>query len=107
MTIIPETITPKQLAEQTGWSERFVRETARGLNACLGRGRGMRLTRDDVLKIMEAKRCRSQSKSAGTRTTIAGQLPAGDYADLRAQLTKPARKELRPKEKTTSGNVTS
>jgi hypothetical protein len=56
MGIIPETVTPKELADATGWGERFVRETARALGACLGSGRGMRLTHDDVLKIMEAKR---------------------------------------------------
>ncbi len=105
--IIPETITPKELADQTGWSERSVREMARALNACLGRNRGMRLTREDVQKIMEAKRCPSRSASAGTRITTAGRLPDGDYEALRAQRTKPGRKELRPRQKPKSGNVVS
>jgi hypothetical protein len=110
MSIIPETVTPKQLAAETGWSERYVRTTARALNACLGRGRGMRLTRDDVHKIMEAKRC-PISESTGARAArsgaIAGQLPAGDYEVLRAQRTKSERRELRPRKKSSSGNVIS
>ena len=54
--VIPETVTPKELADATGWSERWVRQTARALNACIGRARGMRLTEQDVIRIMEAKR---------------------------------------------------
>lgn len=64
MSIIPPTVSPKELADATGWSERFVRETARALNACLGTGRGMRLTEADVKAIMEAKRCPSRSSGA-------------------------------------------
>ncbi len=56
MKVIPETVTPKDLADATGWSERWVRQTARALGACLGRARGMRLTEADVKTIMEAKR---------------------------------------------------
>src|SRR5882724_8943362 len=72
MSIIPETVSPKELAERLGWSEKFVRETAISLNACLGRGRCMRLTQADVVKIMEARRCPSRSTS-GTGSTIAGE----------------------------------
>jgi hypothetical protein len=105
--IIPETVSPRELADQTGWSERLVRETARSLDACLGRGRGMRLTHEDVVRIMEARRCPSKSRSVATRTTTAGRLPDGDYEALRAQRTKPARKELQPREKPKNGNVIS
>ena len=82
--IIPSTITPKDLAEETGWSERFIREKARALNACLGRNRGMRLTQEDVLKIMEARRCPSRSKSAAKYTTTQVRLPyaKGEKAGL-------------------------
>lgn len=103
--IIPETITPKELAEQIGWSERRVREMARALNACLGRNRGMRLTHEDVLAIMEARRCPSRSTSAARRTTIQGRLPEGDYEKLLALRTKPERKELRPRQKDPCGKV--
>lgn len=106
-SIIPATITPRELAAETGWSERYIRETARALSACLGRGRGMRLTQDDVLRIMEARRCPSRSRSAAKHTTTAGQLPEGDYAALLARRTRPARRELRPREKPKNGNVIS
>src|SRR5262245_9856907 len=53
--IIPETVSPRELAESTGWSERSIRDAARALGACLGTGRNMRLTEADVKAIMEAK----------------------------------------------------
>jgi hypothetical protein len=68
----------------------------------------MRLTRDDVLKIMEARTVPLKiTKRGNERTTIAGRLPEGDYAALRAQRTKQGRRELRPREKPKSGNVVS
>ena len=87
--IIPETITPRELADKMGWSERAVREIARALGACLGSGKGMRLTQADVIDIMEAKRpCHSKSRNAVKSGITAGPLPAGDYAALRALRTK-------------------
>lgn len=103
--IIPSTITTKDLAEETGWSERFIREKARALNACLGRNRGMRLTQEDVLKIMEARRCPSRSKSAAKYTTTQARFPAGDYEALQGQRTDSGRKKLQPRSTTQSGNV--
>src|ERR1700728_704031 len=111
MTVIPETVTPKQLAERYGWGEKWVRRTARALNACLGRGRGMRLTGEDVKAIMEVKRCPSQySGGRGAKsgaTTGVPAIPQGGFEDLLAQLTEPSRKELRPRENLNNGKVLS
>lgn len=101
MTIIPETITPRQMAQEVGWSERRVREKAIKLGACIGRNRNMRLTREDILKIMESERCHSSSTSAARRTTTAGRLPAGGFAELQALRTEAKLKKLQPK----NGNV--
>src|SRR4051812_47815630 len=105
MRVIPPTVTPKDLADATGWSERSVRRTARALNACLGTGRGMRLTAADVQAIMEEKRCPSRSTSGARSTTTGARFPVGDYEVLRAQRTKSEPKELRPRKKPNSGNI--
>lgn len=48
---LPAVFTPAQLAKQLGWSERRVRETARGLGACRVLGNRMILTEGDVAVI--------------------------------------------------------
>src|SRR3954469_9104051 len=107
--VLPEITTPKALADHLGWSERFIRETARALNACLGRGRGMRLTQADVVAIMEAKRCPSRSTNGRAAKSIAtvGGLPDIDYEGRRAQRTKSGRRELQPRKKPSNGTVIS
>jgi hypothetical protein len=35
MNIIPATVTPKELAEATGWSERYIREQARSVRSTM------------------------------------------------------------------------
>src|SRR5882724_232040 len=111
MSIIPETVSPKELAERLGWSERFVRETAIALNACLGRGRCMRLTQADVTRIMEARRCPSRSIS-GTGSTIAGAQLAQMAADkaldaLFTPVIRTSRRVRLPRSKPITGKVIS
>jgi hypothetical protein len=105
---LPETTTPAALAEHIGVSERFVRSIARKLGACRIFGHAMRLTNDDVQAIMEAvKPC--PSRSIAVREALSGsigeRLPDIDSVDLLAQLTAKPRRELRPRSKTSSGNV--
>lgn len=107
---LPPITTPKALADHMGVSERRVRSLARKLGACRIFGNAMRLTEADVDAIMEAaKPC--PSKSIDVREAISGaiggRLPDIDSADLLAQLTKKPRKELRPRSRTSSGNVVS
>src|SRR5579859_5557741 len=100
MTIVPTTVTPKQLADELGWTERFVRERARALGACIGSGQRMRLTETDVQAIIESERpCQSKSSSAVRSTTIAGRLPATDYEARQRQRTKrqPLGSQRKPK----------
>ena len=91
MSIIPETVSPRELAKSLGWPEAFIRKTARELGACLGSGRGMRLTEADVIKIMEARRKKASS------TTTTGRLPDIGAAELVARLTEKKPRELRPR----------
>jgi hypothetical protein len=70
----------------------------------------MVLLGEDVAAIMEAaKPC--PSKSIAVREALSGsigeRLPEIDSVDLLAHLTRKPRKELRPRSKTSSGNVVS
>ena len=108
--LLPITTTPEALAEHMGWSERRVRDLARRLGACRILGNRMVLLGEDVAAIMEAaKPC--PSKSIAVREALSGnigeRLPEIDSVDLLAQLTRKPRRELRPRSKTSSGNVVS
>jgi hypothetical protein len=105
---LPETTTPEALADHMGWSERRVRDLARRLGACRVLGNRMVLLGEDVAAIMEAaKPC--PSRSIAVREALSGnigeRLPDVDSVDLLAQLTAKPRRELRPRLKTSSGNV--
>ncbi len=109
-SILPEITKPEELAKQLGWSERRVRSVAKALGACRIFGNAMRLTKADVDAILEAaKPC--PSKSIAVREALSGsigeRLPDIDSVDLLAQLTRKPRRELRPRLKTSSGNVVS
>lgn len=81
---LPELITPEALAAQTGWSERRLREIARGLGACRIIGNRMLLTKTDVDAILEASRpCPSNSTDAAKSGTTVAPLPVGGYEALR------------------------
>src|SRR3954471_15365597 len=108
--VLPETTTPEALAHSMGISERRVRSLARRLGACRIFGNAMRLTKADVDAILEAvKPCPSRSIDVreAMSGTIEGRLPDIDSAALLAHLTKRTPKELRPRLKTSSGNVVS
>ena len=107
---LPEVTTPKALADHLDWSERRVRDLARRLGACRILGNRMVLLGEDIAAIMEAaKPC--PSKSIAVREALSGsigeRLPDVDSVALLAHLTKKPRKELRPRSKTSSGNVVS
>lgn len=54
--ILPDTVTPEQLAERMGWSPRRVKALARAIGACRILGNRMVLTRSDVGVIMLASK---------------------------------------------------
>lgn len=54
MTLLPEKTTPEELARSLGWSERRVREMARGLGACRVLGNRMIFLNQDVAAIRAA-----------------------------------------------------
>ena len=108
--MLPESTTPAALARHLDWSERRVRDLARRLGACRILGNRMVLLGEDVAAIMEAaKPC--PSKSIAVREALSGsigeRLPDIDSVDLLAQLTRKPRRELRPRSRTSSGNVVS
>jgi hypothetical protein len=107
---LPEFTTPDELAKRLGWSGRYMREFARKIGACRVFRNKMILLPEDVNAIMEAtKPCPSRSSSV--REALSGnigeRLPDVDSVDLLARLTAKPRKELRPRLKTSSGNVVS
>ena len=108
---LPTPTTPYTLAQIMGWSEKRVRSLARRLGACRILGNRMVFLPDDVNAIMEAtKPC--PSKSIDAREAMSGitegrSLPDIDSVGLLAHLTRKPHKELRPRLKTSSGNVVS
>src|SRR5258707_1120042 len=105
---LPETTTPEELARHMGWAPKRVRRLAKRLGACRILGNRMALMPEDVQTILEAtKPC--PSKSIGVREALSGitegRLPEIDSVALLAHLTKKPRRELRPRLKTSSGNV--
>ena len=107
---LPETTTPEELARHMGWAPKRVRRLAKRLGACRVLGNRMALMPEDVQAILEAtKPC--PSKSIDVREALSGntveRLPDIDSAALLAHLTKKPRRELRPRLKTSSGNVVS
>src|SRR6266403_1881216 len=107
---LPETTTPEELARHMGWAPKRVRRLAKRLGACRILGNRMALMSEDVQTILEAtKPC--PLKSIGVKEALSGnigeRLPEIDSAALLAHLTKKPRRELRPRSKTSSGNVVS
>jgi hypothetical protein len=108
MTALPVHVTPDQLAQHLGVSERTLREQARNLGACRIIGKKMILLESDVDLIMEATRsCRSQYTSGAKSGTTGAPLPDGDYAALQAQRKKRLPKGSQPMRKPKSGVVIS
>jgi hypothetical protein len=105
---LPETTTPEALANHMGWSGRAVRDIAKKIGACRILGGKMVLLGEDVAAIMEAaKPCPSRSISVqeAISGSIGARLPDVDSVDLLAHLTKKPHRELRPRLKTSSGDV--
>ncbi len=104
----PQMITPVELARETGWSERRLRELARKLGACRIVGNRMLLTQSDVDAILEASRpCPSHSTSEAKSGTTGVRLPGGSYAELQALLTKRKQSASQRTSKTDNGKVIS
>jgi hypothetical protein len=97
MPILPDIVTPSELAKRLGWSERRVRSVARELGACRILGNRMRLTKEDVEAILEA----TKPKPLGPPTRVkdlfrspAVRIPEVTYDDLvRMREAKKRRKE--------------
>lgn len=56
MSILPETVTPEELASQLGWSTRRLKALAREIGACRILGNRMVFTKADVAVIMLASK---------------------------------------------------
>lgn len=103
-------VTPEAFAREMGWAPKRVRRLAKKLGACCVLGNRMALLPHHIDQIIKATEpCPSKSidvKEAMSGNTV-GRLPDIDSVDLLAHLTRKPRKELRPRSKTSSGNVVS
>lgn len=108
MSLLPEHVTPEELAEHLGVAERTVREKARELGTCRLFGKKMILLETDVATLMEAlKPCPSNcTKEAGSGTYKAP-LPVGGYGKARERLTGKSRSVSKRTSKTPHGEVIS
>lgn len=106
--ILPDYVTPADLALHLGISERTVRDIARQLGAYRIIGKTMFLLEGDIKAIFEAsKPCPTKSTNAAKSGISGAQLPVGDFAALAALRTKKLPKESLPKPKQKSGTVIS
>jgi hypothetical protein len=106
-SLLPDYITPKELAAHLGVSPRTLKELARKIGACSIIGKSMILTEDDVNTIMEATRCPSKSSSVARSGTIEAPLTGNDYEALRKRLIEKQPRGSKRKSKTVRGNVIS
>ena len=108
LALLPEFITPAELALHLGIAERTVREIARGLGAYRIFGKQMIFLEGDVQTIMEAaKPCPTKSTSAAGSGTTGALSPVGDYAAVVALRTKQLPKGSQRKQKAARGSVIS
>ena len=106
LTIVPETITPRELAQQLGASQRRVEDDVRALGCYCKIGRTILMREHHVETFMEAMECPSKSTSAARFGTTGGPLPEGDYAELAARRTKRSLKGSQRRQKPQAGVVT-
>lgn len=108
MPSLPDHITPAELAEHLGASERTIRETARRLGTCRIIGKQMIMLPEDLDAFMEGiKPCPSSCTDAGKSGTTQGPLPEGDFEALQAHLKKPKPRGSRQRSSTKLGSVVS
>ena len=103
--LIPDTITPDELARSLGASPRRVKDDVRALGCYCKIGRKVIMREHHVETFMEAMECHSESSSAAKSGTIKGQFPEGDYEALRDQRTRKSQTGLRRKSKQKRGEV--
>jgi hypothetical protein len=107
-SLLPDHVTPADLAGHIGVSERELRRLARELGACRIIGKAMILLPEDVETILEASRpCQSKSTNAAGSGTTEDQLPEGDFAALRKRLKNKTQSVSRQKSSTKRGSVVS
>jgi hypothetical protein len=104
--IIPQTITPKELAQQLGVSPRRVEDDVRALGCYCKIGRKVVMREHHVETFMEAMECRLKFTSAAKSGTTGVPLPEGGHEALVARRTRKQPKELRRKSKPQAGVVT-
>ena len=104
--IIPQTITPAELASMLGVSSRRVQEDVRALGCYCKIGAKVIMREHHVAAFMEAMECQSKSTSVVKFGTTEVPLPEGDHAALVARRTKKQPKGLRQKSKLPTGVVT-
>ena len=105
-TIIPETITPRELAQQLGVSPRKVEDEVRALGCFCKIGRTVLMREHHVETFMEAMEWLSKFKSAARFGTTGEPFPEGDYEELAARRTKRLHKGSQRRRKQQSGAVT-
>jgi hypothetical protein len=103
--IIPETITPNDLAEKLGVSPRRVKDDVRALGCYYKVGKTILMGDHHVAAFLEAMECHSGSTSAAKSGTTKVQLPEGDYAALQDQRTRKSHHASRQKSKQKRGEV--
>jgi hypothetical protein len=103
--IIPETVTPKELAKGLGASHRRVADDVRTLGCYCKIGAKVVMRQHHVEEFMEAMECHSKSTGVVKSGITEAPSPEGDYAALQVRRTKPSRNAPRQKSNPKSGDV--
>lgn len=106
LALVPNTITPKQLAQELGVSPRRVEDDVRALGCYCKIGRKVLMCGHHVETFMEAMECQSKFISVARPGTIGAPLPEGDHAALVARRTRRQPNGSRQKLKPLAGVVT-
>ena len=104
--IIPQTITPAELALTLGASPRRVKEDVRALGCYCKIGAKIVMRQHHVEAFMEAMECRSKYTSVEKFGTTEAPLPEGDHAALVVRRTKKQLKGSRQRQRPLTGVVT-
>jgi hypothetical protein len=106
IALVPETITPDELALKLGASPRRVKDDVRALGCYCKIGAKVVMREHHVEAFMEAMECQSKSTSAAKFGTTGVLLPEGDHAALVARRTRKPLRGSRQKSRPQAGVVT-
>lgn len=104
--LLPDFVTPAELAQHFGVSERTIRACLREYGTYSKLSRKIVVFPEQIEQLKEAMRCHSSYNSAASTGTTRARSPVGDYAALQKQRTKRSQKGSKQRKRLRLGNST-